>query len=199
MAKFKKIMLPVGDIIKVRSDIDIFGDHSIKIQKGYFSDGVSEKIIKFEMGDDFAFEGYSYDIYRREVQNISFDFNVDDPLYIPISTLLMGNNQLIIDDDKTPGVLRKYMEIKKEEDNITIKFQNNMVNDKDYDFFHKWKVFIKNVSIDPRSKIKDNNIKISLIEFFEETAEHFFENDYKVIVDDFSFEIKNQKEKILKK
>ena len=199
MAKFKKIMLPAGDIIKVRSDIDIFGDHSIKIQKGYFSDGVLEKIIKFEMGDDFAFEGYSYDIYRREVQNISFDFNVDDPLYIPISTLLMGNNQLIIDDDKTPDALRKYMEIKKYEDRITIKFQNNMVNDKDYDFFYKWKVFIKNVSIDPRSKIKDNNIKTSLIEFFEETAEHFFENDYQVIVDDFSFEIKNQEEKILKK
>ena len=185
MDKQKKITLSDGSIIKVNLDRDVYCGYFLSIQKGYFIDGVLEKSITFAIWDDFSFEGYSHDKYKREVKDISFDFNIDDPLYFLLNRLLMYKNPLIIDDDETYGVLRKYIELKKEEDRITININNKMVNDKDYDSIDKWHIFIKNICSDPRSKIEDFNIKYNLVKFFREVEELFFEEYHQISMDEY--------------
>ena len=185
MVKKKKIILSNGDVIRVDLDNEVYCGYSFTMDRAFFIDGVLDKKITFSMWDDFSFNGYSYDKYKKEVETISFSFNIDDPLYLPLNNLLMYKNPLIIDDDETYGVLRKYIVLKKEEDKITINITNKMVNDKDYDLIDKWHIFIKNIGSDPRSKIEDAEIKYRLVSFFKEVEEMFIDGYHQITVDEY--------------
>jgi len=198
MSELKKIVLSDGSVISTKLDKDVYCGHFFSINKRYIINGKLDKSIKLSMWDDFSFEGYSYDKYNREVEDINFEFDVNDPLYFSLNRLLMYKNPLVIDDDETYGIMRKYMEIKKDNGIITIKMSNKTVNDKDYDFYHKWYIFIKNIGSDSRSKIEDDNIKYNLINFFRESEELLLSNYHQITMDEY-LEIKKHDEKILRK
>lgn len=185
MDKETKIILADGTIIKAWLDKEVCCGYSFTVSKGYFLNEVFEKSIKFTMWDDFSIIGFSHDKHKKEVEDIEFSFSINDPLYFPLNRLLMHKNPLVIDDDDTYGFLRKYMEIKKEEASITVKIFNKMANDKDYDYIEKWRVFIKNIGADPRSKIEDNNIKYNLVRFFREAEAICFEEYHQITMDEY--------------
>ena len=146
------------------------------------------------MWDDFSFRAYLFD-KEEEMYDINFSVDINDPLYLPLNRLLLYQNPIVIDDDETYGLLRKYMEIKKENDLITIKFINKMYEDSDYDKLEKWSIFIKNIFSDSRSKIEDDNIKYKLIELFTDVQDLLINNYYQINIDDY-LEILNHSNKI---
>ena len=193
----KRIDLGNGIVEEVNFTTDNYCGYHLSIVKTYKGkDNI--KTIRLNMWDDFAFTGYSSDNYNDNIEVIDFKFDSNDPLYFPLNRLLEYQNPIIIDDDETYGELRKYMEIKKEDDDITITFNDTMIKEEDYDPFEKWRVFIKNIAADSRSKIEDDNLKYKLIEFFREVQEIFSSDYHQISIDEY-LELNKNKEKVLKK
>ena len=148
----------------------------ISIMKGYFSNGELVKTIRLSMWDDFSFEAWM-DCDYDEVKKISFDFELNDPLYPYLDNLLKGLEKLIIDDDNTREEYKKTMIIFKENNKIVIVFENKLEKNK---IMEKFNVFIKNILNDIRSKIdcRGEDTKIRLINFFNDVrSELLIESD----------------------
>ncbi|MCR4581684.1 MAG: hypothetical protein K5666_04145, partial [Bacilli bacterium] len=80
------------------------------------------------MWDDFNFNCWINCSYEeeQELKEVTFDFDLDHPLYIPFLHLLRGDKELIIDDDDTYEDKMKYMVIRNEGDVIKLSFINNL-------------------------------------------------------------------------
>lgn len=147
------------------------------IQEYVLKDGKPIKNYSLSKYDDYGFNGHIYikenDTYILDkVNSLSFDFSIDHPLYIPLLNLLNGDDELIIDDDYTNNLNKKYMIIKRKHDKIYLCFVNSLEED---ELIYKFFVFIKNIMFDSRSKIDymNKDTKDRLYLFFEEIDEVF--------------------------
>ena len=140
--------------------------------------------------DDIIFNAYSED---RNVNMIDFDININHPFYFCVKHLLNEEKELIIDDDDTHQRLKKYLIIKKADDAYKFIFINNLENKRYID--EKFRVFIKNVNSDIRSKITDYSIKGRIIEFFKELEEILLEDYHQITLEEY-LEINKDKKKI---
>lgn len=136
----------------------------IQIHEGFLND--NNEILKdyiLLMGDDYSFGGYTKDDIVKE---ISFEFPDAHPLYIPLIHLLNGKKELIIDDDDTLEIKKKYLRIS-QDDGLKIEFVNDLSNENGYERFN---IFVKNIGYDLRSKIDINGkeTKHLLFSFFNE-------------------------------
>ena len=125
--------------------------------------------IQFCKWEDYCFKSWyalCYEDYKL-VKNESHNFDKDHPLYLPLMHLLNGKKELIIDDDETQELNKKYMRILFDDGIININFINKFNND---DSMNKFSIFIKNVNFDLRSKIDCQKLdtKERLYFFFEE-------------------------------
>ena len=132
----------------------------ISIKKVYINDTGLQKIITFSMWDDFQFNAYSKD----NDNELSLEFENDDYLYSNLSILLGKDKEIVIDDDNTLDKLKKFMSIIKKDKSIVITFHVNVNSEFNS---QKYSVFIKNIGPDARSKIQNSDLKIRLIELFE--------------------------------
>lgn len=149
------------------------------IQKSYFEQGNLTKTIILSMGDDYGFEGHQEDASIQEIRKTSkvqFDFNEDDVLYKHLQGLLGQDNTLTIDDDETYGQNKKTIQIYKSDKTITIAFENKS-QDKKLD--DKFRIFIKNILYDNRSKIDhfQPDTKARLAQFFKNVRNEFLQLD----------------------
>lgn len=137
----------------------------------------NNKVVKnysLNRWDDYGFNGWintNNDITKLEkINKLSFDFDVNHPLYNHLLHLLRGDKQLLIDDDRTCGLNKKYMLIEAQENKIILNFACNIEDLEDMDILDKFNIFIKNIGPDCRSKIdcfyKDT--KIRLYDFYKE-------------------------------
>lgn len=163
------------------------------ISKGYFKNDMLEKSITLSIWDDFSFEGYIEN--TKDISELSFEFDIDDPLYFCLNRLLSTCDELLIDDDDTYQKNQKYMKIIKNNDNIIITFVNNLV---DYKEYGKFNIFIKNIFDDDRSKIKSSDIKDKLVKFFKEAEMVLSEEYHQVTVDEYVERLNHSKKKVLK-
>lgn len=153
----KEIPLSSGIIIIDIDDSDFVTFMTIK--KVYKSKNNIEKIITFSIWDDILFDAYS----KVDLDNIDFEFNVEDPLYLCLNKLLNGKDEIKIYDDHTINNFDKYLCINKKSDSIVISFKCN----KHYEFLKdKFSIFIKNIGPDARSKIHDDEFKFRIVDFF---------------------------------
>jgi hypothetical protein len=144
------------------------------------------KTISFSRWDDYCFRSYhemdfkDYDNSKRE----EHVFEKDNPLYIPLLHLLDGEDELIIDDDETSEMNKKYMRICKEEEKIIVVFINELGKDTDLE---KFNIFIKNIDFDLRSKIDclRKDTKDRLYFFFQEVHEKMIEDDHQISMDEY--------------
>ena len=118
------------------------------------------------------------------VKKESYVFENSNPLYIPLFHLLKGEEELIIDDDETDEINKKYMRIYLAEDSsIKIDFINDLEKD---DLLDKFSVFVKNIGSDYRSKVDYCNMdtKERLFFFFEEVYDLFEEEYHQVTIEE---------------
>ena len=133
------------------------------IMEGFLKNSELVKTYELTQWDDYGLNGYIND--DNEVIKISFDFDINHPLYFPLLHLLNYDNELLIDDDSTREDNKKYMLIRKENNKIFIDFINKL---KSTDMLERFHVFIKNIGPDGRSKIDQNykDTKMRLFIFF---------------------------------
>ena len=156
------------------------------IREDFIEKGKIIKNYKLCRWDDYGFTGWiNNDANNQESINlVSYKFDINHPFYIPLLHLLQGDEHLIIDDDQTQELNKKYMMITKEEDNIVITFANNLESNSTINRFY---VFIKNIGPDARSKIdcfyKDT--KERLDSFFKEIYELVTEEYHQITIEEY--------------
>ena len=136
----------------------------------------NNKVVKnytLSRWDDYGFNTW-INANLDELENInkvSYEFDIEHPLYKPLLNLLDNDEELIIDDDNTYEFNKKYMKLYKNNNIIYIDFVNRLI---DIDLLEKFSIFIKNIGSDARSKIAiDSNVKIRLYRFFMEVFSDF--------------------------
>lgn len=114
-----------------------------------------EKKLQFSMWDDFQFDGKPKEYNQLDLEKIDFDIEKENILYGPIKRFLGDNKEFILDDDATYGINNKIMKISKNRDNIKIEFINNGKGQEEQSKLDRYKIFIKNIIFDGRSKLDD--------------------------------------------
>lgn len=185
MNDFKKtINVNENRIIEYTISDDYTQIHTIS--EVFIENGKLIKNYKLSRWDDYGFSGWiSKDIADNENINLlSYDFEIDHPLYLPLLHLLQGDEQLIIDDDNTAEFNKKYMLISKEKDKIALTFINDLEN---AGFINRFYVFIKNIGVDGRSKIdrQYKDTKERLYFFYQETYARFKEEYHQITIEEY--------------
>lgn len=175
MADFeKRIELSENRILIYRIS-EGYAKPTFTITEGFLENGDLIKTYSLSQWDDYGLNSWIND--DEDVTKISFEFDMNHPLYFPLFHLLNYDNQLIIDDDGTMEENKKYMLVRREEEKIYIDFID-LVEDDIY-ASERFNVFIKNIGIDGRSKIDQNykDTKERLLIFFNEVYDIIM-NDY---------------------
>lgn len=117
--------------------------------------------IRFSMWDDIEINAFS----ALNTESLRFIFKENDPLYSPLCSLLNNERILIIDDDNTIDSKQKFALITKHDNFIAIDIKGDINAERRYD---RYKIFIKNILYDGRSKSSNNIIKEKLVNFFKD-------------------------------
>ncbi len=134
-----------------------------------------KKHIEFNKWDDYSFKAYIMSENYYDLKELEFEIKQYDPLYLPLDKFLGEENQIIIDDDDSYETNENVMMIKKNHESIIIKFIDQ--RDK-IDFCNEhFRVFIKNIGTDYRSKIDNNDYDT------KERLYNLFNNFRKSLVD----------------
>ncbi len=131
---------------------DFLCDHHI--DESFYNGQELEKSYSFHRSSDYAFNAIFFAGDDSKLKTLSFSFGVDHPLYTPLLHLIDYDGELIIDDDDTREENKKYLKIYKKGDIIFLDFYNLLENDRSFERFN---VFIKNITIDGRSKVDHQN------------------------------------------
>lgn len=188
----KTITTNENNIIKLNTE-ENYCYKVINIEKNYINNGKIEKKISFAIWDDIRFDSYlmNQNIHFNN-NEITYEIKIEDQIYFALNRLLGKEGLLIIDDDHTKEQLKKYIKLQKDYNRILITFHDEVTDKFSIDRFS---VFIKNIGPDPRSKIKDINIKYRLIDFFKE-AEEILTNEFHQYTLDETFELMQKKYKL---
>ena len=183
----KKVTLKIGRnrVLNVTLDKD-FSKYSMQIHEGIIEDGEVVRDYTLFQGDDYVFNIWSADDCDN-FNTVSFKFDINHPLYIPLFHLLNYDDELIIDDDDTREDNHKFMVIYRKEDTIFVDF-NNYVH---YDFLptsaEKFRVFVKNILNDGRSKIDRDykDTKLRLYRFFNEVYDKVVKDNKEISMEEY--------------
>ena len=163
--------------------------HIRTITEYFLENGDLIKNYDLIQSDDYGLYGWS----EEETSKLSFEFDINHPLYIPLFHLLNYDRELIIEDDDTREYNKKYMKIYKEQDKIYIDFiddfENNYIGE-------KFNIFIKNTEFDLRSKIdqeyKDTKKRLAL--FFNEISNVLLNDYHQINIEEYMLENSNDNE-----
>ena len=172
------------------------------IMEGFIENGELVKTYSLSQWDDYGLNGWIID--DKCVKKISFEFDMNHPLYFPLFHLLNYDDELLIDDDDTLEDNKRYMLIYRKVDKIYMDFIDELEDNK-Y-MTGRFNVFIKNILNDVRSKIDHNykDTKKRLIMFFRE-ANNILINGYHqgsiedVLLENCTTDEYNQMKKVFKR
>lgn len=184
--RFKKeIELDDDRILEYDKDPDGYS-LSMNIRECFLKGNDVQKNYCLRRWDDYAFNAWCGDI--RNLTKLSFEFNIDHPLYIHLFHLLNYDDEVIIDDDDSMGFNKKYMRIYRKDKTIYIDFINDLTDEeKDNLYPTEWfRVFIKNTGPDVRSKIDscDKDTKIRLYYFFMDVFNEAIEDYHQISIEE---------------
>ena len=151
-------------------------NYSISTSFRYFvldENGKPLKNFDFNMWDDFSFVANKRNLnLEHDLKEIDFVIEKENPMYTPIKKFLNGEKRFVLDDDETYGINQKTMQILDLKENIKIIFRNEIEKQDEYEpIFDKFRVFIKNICYDGRSKLDQNSGDITkerLINLFKD-------------------------------
>ena len=170
----KKIQINENRIL-IFSITEGYAKPTFTIMEGFLENGNVIKTYSLSQWDDYGLNGWSNN--NEDLDRISFEFDMNHPLFFPFFHLLDYDDELLIDDDDTREKNKKYMLVHREKDKVYIDFINELTNDK-Y-MTERFHVFIKNIVFDGRSKVDldKKDTKERLFAFFSES--------YNVVVSDY--------------
>ena len=150
------------------------------IEEYYIENDEISKSYRMCKNGGYHFSGWFNDSLqaKEQIQSLSYDFDSTHPLYIPLSHLLENDDTLVIDDEKTTELIKKYMMLCKTDDKISLFFINALKSD---NVEKKFDILIKKTDYDHTSKTDslDTDIKKRLDNFFIEVINTLVdENDH---------------------
>ena len=136
------------------------------ITEYFLENGEVLKTYSLSQWDDYGLNGWTCD--DEEVHHLSFEFDMNHPLFFSFFHLLNYDDELIIDDDDTRDEYKRYLRVHRDKDRIFMDFIDE-VDDSIY-LSERFYVFIKNILHDGRSKIDRDykDTKLRLVDFFKE-------------------------------
>lgn len=149
--------------------------NQISLATGYIEDEDLVKSLNLSISDDISFHGYSR--FMPDSKSLTFEFDLDNPIYFCLDRLLGEDMSLIIDDDDSRELMQKYMVIQRENTFIKIVFVNTNSNVENH---HKFATFIRSVAPDNRSKINNITIKTRLLNFFKDCETTLLEEYHQI-------------------
>ncbi len=149
--------------------------NQISLATGYIEDEDLVKSLNLSISDDISFHGYSHCMSNSA--SLTFEFELDNPIYFCLDRLLGEDMSLIIDDDDSRELMQKYMVIQRENMFIKIVFVNTNLNVENH---HKFGAFIRNVAPDNRSKVNNITIKPRLLNFFKDCETTLLEEYHQI-------------------
>ncbi len=154
------------------------------IMEGFLENGDVIKTYNLSQWDDYGLNGWINN--DKCVKKISFEFDMNHPLYFPLFHLLNYDDELLIDDDDTIENNKKYVLIRREEDKIFMKFIDELENN--IYMSERFHVFIKNIVFDGRSKIDQNqkDTKIRLNNFFNEVNDILTKDYHQISIEEWA-------------
>lgn len=153
------------------------------ITEGFLENDDVIKTYSLSQWDDYGLNGWISN--EKDVNRISFEFNMDHPLYFPLFHLLNYDDELLIDDDDIREDNKKYMLVYRKEDKIYMDFIDKLEDSIHMtDRFH---VFIKNIGPDGRSKIDQDqkDTKKRLFIFFNEAHNMLTANYHQISIEEY--------------
>lgn len=186
----KKIKINDNRILSYNTADDYVMMYSIR--EDFLKNGEFEKNYTLSKWDDYGFRAYSV---SDNLIKLSYEFDVEHPLYFAFLHLLNNDFELIIDDDHTYELEKKYMRLYKNNDIIILEFINKLDNCKESIKHDKFNVFIKNIGLDCRIKIdcQNKDTKKRLLIFFEEAIQSITEEYHQITFEEYEI-----KRKVLK-
>ena len=84
------------------------------------------KSYKLNRGDEYSFNGWinAKPQEKKKMEEVSFDFDINHPIYTPLLHMLGYNEKIIVRDGINPKRKNKFVLISKEEDKIKLSFIN---------------------------------------------------------------------------
>ena len=177
------------DRILIFTIIDIPFGSQVTISECFFENDNLFKEYKLVECEDFNFGSWSSDD-NTNFNTMSYRFDINHPLFMPLFHLLNYDKELMIDDDDTRELLKKYMIIYYKDDYIYVDF-NNYLGSEDDIFAEKFNVFIKNIVFDGRSKIDHQNLntKDRLLYFFREAFDIWMYGEKQISIEEYLLNI----------
>ena len=164
MEKYEK---QVNDKRKLVYTVDKEGLSCMSTISEMFLDENNRMKLDLSRWDDYGFDVWLEN--EDKVNKVSFEYDIDHPLFFPLMHLINYDEEILIDDDDTYEYNKKYMLIHRVDNKVNIDFVNNL--NKPFEF-RKFSVFIKNIAEDGRSKLTDNpiDVKTRLWLFYKEVS-----------------------------
>ena len=114
------------------------------------------KRINFNMSEGFSFDAFvGYKDYEdlKNIEQMDILINEANPLYVPLSNLLKGDDYIIIDDDETKEIEQKTMTVARQGESIKVLFTNKVEHQHGGNPLDKFEVCIRNTQYDGKSKL----------------------------------------------
>ena len=170
----KRIQIDANRIL-IFSVTEGYAKPTFTIMEGFLENGDVIKTYSLSQWDDYGLNGWSNN--DEQLDRISFEFDMNHPLFFPLFHLLDYDDELLIDDDNSKEDNKKYLLVHRKKDKIYMDFIDELGDD----FYtgERFHVFIKNIGFDGRSKI-DRDQKDTKERLFA-----FFSESYNAIVSDY--------------
>ena len=168
------------------------------IAEGFMENGKLVGGYTLVKSHNYSFTGWDKNDKGKEM--ISFEFDINHPLYIPLFHLLNYDDELIIDDDNAIEDDKRHILIRREKDKIYLDFVNKY-SEKNKGL-EKFYIFIKDILPDGRSRVsqKGKDTKERLPIFFREAFNKLINDYYQIGMEEWILKDKSSDEcKELKK
>lgn len=201
MKKYEKTIRINDDRILKYNISDGFAKDEYTIMEGFIKDDEIEKTYNLSQWDDYGFTAWINDM-DSNIKHISYEFDDNHPLFMPLIHLLNYDDELTIDDDDTRELNKKYMKIYKKDKKIIMEYTNILESENYYSSSEKFHVFIKNIVTDGRSKIdcqyRDTKMRLSI--FFNEVYDVFTNDHQQISIEEYLLKNNLEEEaKVLRK
>ena len=153
------------------------------IMEGFLENGDLVKTYSLSQWDDYGLNGWINN--DEDTNKVSFAFDINHPLFLPLFHLLDYDEELIIDDDDSKEDNKKYLLVRRKEDKIYLDF----IDELEDDFYtgERFHVFIKNILFDGRSKIDQaqKDTKERLLTFFNEASHEILDDFHQISIEEY--------------
>ena len=169
-------------IIRINNEriLKIQNNNKFTISEYFIKNGDLEKSYTLLQWDDYFLNAFS--VQDKNAENVSFDFDINHPLYFPLRHMLKDDESLIIYDDDAIDDEKKHLELSINDNIINLNFVNKLDNNLE---LNKFRVFVKNDDLSNEIEEENLDTKDRVVDFFKETRDDLSHNYHQISIEEY--------------